>query len=96
MIQRRDVYLLEHSVINSKENSTAEFASNNAGHGGAIYCEITSIVTFKGNCRVVFNDNQVEEMGGAISLFTNFFVAFIENSNITFYNNTAQIGGAIY
>ena len=55
-----------------------------------------SNIIFKGNCKLVFNDNHVKEMGGAISLFTNSFVAFIENFNVMFYNNTAQIGGAIY
>ena len=38
------MYLLEHSVINSIEYSTVEFANNNAGYGGAIFCETLILI----------------------------------------------------
>ena len=89
--------IVNSSFITFTENSAVMFAKNTATYSaGAVSITQNSNILFKGNCRVVFNDNQVEEMGGAISLLTNSFVTFIENSNITFYNNTAQIGRAIY
>ena len=37
-------------------NSTVRFTHNNAAFGETIYCDSTSIVTYKGNSTVIFND----------------------------------------
>ncbi|MDR3199212.1 MAG: autotransporter domain-containing protein, partial [Planctomycetaceae bacterium] len=73
------------------EIDSSAFRNNEAfGNGGAIYTKNTEIIS--NDKGVTFSDNKADQNGGAL---------YAENSdlnliNVTFFNNEAKKGGAIY
>ena len=77
-----------------KENSTVQFDGNQATFGGALHI---SNLTFQGNTAVRFENNEAELNGGALcSDKFNSSITVKQKSTITFTNNKAENGGAIY
>ena len=80
------------------DNSSASFISNTAkGVGGAAFY-INSHGVFQENSTVKFIDNTAKSNGGAICFSDNSTVSFDTNSTsiVTFHNNQATQGGAMY
>ena len=86
------------STVRFQSNSTVTFSNNSAqDFGGGIIISGNAGVTFEGNSAVMFNDNTVTKgNGGAFIIYSNCFVKFTENSNITFIGNNAYSGGAVF
>ena len=92
------------SIILLDENTLMNFSNNTALNGGAIAIKNNCDLTFKGRSEALFNSNRnsggnsaTNGFGGAV--YTNKYsdINFLENSDITFSNNTAKFaGGAIF
>jgi len=85
-----------YSNITFGENSAVKFYNNSAHYGGALYFDHSSVILFKGHCRVNFTANRAEVDGGAIYSIDNSVTSFEGNSIVTFANNLAEWGGAMY
>ena len=80
--------------INFKENSSAVFSNNSAGHdGGALN---TGSISFDDNCSAVFSNNIANDGGAILILYSNSIISFKGNSKSVFSNNTASNGGSIH
>ena len=77
---------------------TSSFSSNSAVRGGAIYAYYNSTLTFNEN--ISFTDNgkntDQESRGGAIYLYINAYFYILPNTTVSWENNRATLGGAIY
>jgi len=79
------------------------FESNTGEHGGALYLDLNSTITFDAKSTVIFRENKALRYGGAIfcnvstynDCYKNFnnFIFYDQNSNVNFDNNVAIIGG---
>ena len=63
-------------------------------HGGAIYSDGNSCISFEENSKTMFSSNTAH-LGGAIESYNNRYISFEGNSKTVFSNNTADYGGAI-
>ena len=85
-----------YSNVIFEESSMVTFGNNGAQFRGGALCNIDhSNITFKGYSTVTFDTNTAYTDGGAA--YINLAVTtFAENTNVTFYNNSANTGGAVY
>ena len=88
------IFLAHESNANFQETSNIEFICNKATDGGALHLQNSSI-DFTNNSRVLFSDNQAENLGGGICLREN-NISFDDNSTVLFISNHAKQGGALY
>ena len=70
------------------------FKDNVATNGGGIYVDHYSTLKFSKNSTVTFSNNTASDCGGAIFI-QNDASALFEHSNVLFYNNKADFGGAV-
>ena len=96
------IFITNHSRI-VFHKSDAKFMNNKArNHGGALYIEDSSSVTFKGNSSVTINNNLANRRGGALYIRDNSIVTFKGNSTVMINNNQVERsyysgnGGALY
>ena len=92
------VYLEDNGAIVFKGDSFINFNNNIAEQsGGALFC-VTSDVAFQENSNVTFTDNTAKHDGGAVHISRDSDITINEHSTctITFHNNTATQGGAVY
>ena len=92
------VYLENNATVVYKGNSLIEFIGNYAKQNGGALFSVKSKGKFQENSTVNFMDNTGEGNGGAACFSSNSNITFEEYSTniITFYNNNAIQGGAIY
>jgi len=84
------------SNVTLKGNISMTFIGNKAENGGAISA-VKSTLTFEEKSQLSLINNSAAGNGGAIHLSDDFTANILHNSNITFYQNTANShGGAIY
>ena len=88
------IYISDHSTIIFYENSNVTFIQNSAIRGGAIFLRNNSSILFDHNAIVLFNENNAEN--GTIFCEAFSRVTFIASCKVTFNNNTADFGAAIY
>ena len=72
------------------------FKNNLASHGGGIYLNQFSSVTFDGNSQVVFEGNQAQTSGGMAYIQNHCKVLFNGSSFVTIINHASLYGGAIF
>ena len=96
------IFLDNHSSIVFDKNSIAKFNDNNATNG-TVYSKDSSVVLFKGTCRVTFNSNKARLYGAAILSSENSQITFTGNSSVNFTNNiipnhnqNSMLGGTIF
>ena len=79
-------------------DSIVEFNGNDAfGHGGAVYIDNHSTITFEGDCTVVLDNNTASSNGGAVCINNHSTITFEGNSTVVFKHNKAHTnGGGIY
>ena len=87
--------IYSYTSIAFKANSTTVFSHNVAGQGGALSCFSGSIL-FEGYSVTVFSSNTADCFGGGISAAHRVDIIFSDNSSVTFTNNDATFGAAIY
>ena len=100
------LYSKHHTSINFENNCTTTFTHNEASHGAAIFT--VSDIVFKDNSTVKFANNKATTLGGAVYISTITFkeesilssmkasLTIKQDSKITFTNNSADNGGAIF
>ena len=64
-------------------------------NGGGMYVTDFSNIVFKGSTTVTFNNNIARSYGGAVYIRYG-TIEFVENSKISFDNNSAKSGSAVY
>ena len=97
------IYSLYNSNITFKHNSLVKFINNIARICGTLASALFSTITFIDNTNVTFTVNTVtytsnpynESLASAICSFKSTDVIFSGHSFITFFNNTADRGGAV-
>ena len=97
------IFLFYYSNIIFKDKSRITFNDNIARTCGALASALLSSVTFNDNTEVAYNNNTVscassryyEPFAGAICTFKGTDIIFSGQSFITFFNNTADRGGAV-
>ena len=84
------------------KNSIVNFSDNYAING-TVYSKDSSVVLFKGTCKVTFNSNKARQYGAAIISSENSQITFTGNSSVNFTNNViannnqhSQFGGTIF
>ena len=79
-----------------KENGMVRFCNNKALQGGAVYISDKTkfMITEKGI--VSFNTNLAIVSGGAVNILNNSTIILDTHINISFIDNNAQYGGAIF
>ena len=95
------IFLDNHSSVVFDKNSIAKFNDNNATNG-TVYSKDSSVVLFKGTCKVTFNSNKARLYGAAILSSENSQIIFTGNSSVNFTNNivpnhnqNSMLGGTI-
>ena len=88
---------VNNSTISFNGNSTITFKDNRAldHHGGAVYTDEFSTVTFEGDSIVLFIKDASASSGGAMYVSTS-TVIVKENSTVKFNDNEAEYNGAFY
>ena len=96
------IFLDNHSSVVFHKNSIVNFSDNYATNG-TVYSKDSSVVLFKGTCKVTFNSNKARLYGAAILSSENSQITFTGNSSINFTNNivpnhnqTSMLGGTIF
>ena len=92
------IYLEGNKAIVFKGNSFINFNYNIAEQdGGALFC-VTSNVAFQEDCNLIFVNNTSKRDGGAVYFGKDSDITINEHSTctITFHNNNATQGGAVY
>ena len=84
---------LDRTELIFADDSNVTFSSNTANQGSAIYVTNTANITFQGRCTVMHN-NAINV--GALCSTDHSTITFSEVSIVSFLNNEARIGGAIY
>ena len=101
---------INYRTVKFVENSKVTFNNNSANSGGAIYyfhtcISTTLIVWFTGSSTITFDNNKSNDKGGAVCVdgtvptitYENCYPLDFSNfSKVTFTNNKAFNGGAIY
>ena len=88
-------YSRDYSAISFKESSMVSFINNSAvKYGSGLRANFHCSVTFEDNTTVKFDKHTAER--GAISLKIYSNISFNGESMVTFNNNTATWGGAVY
>ena len=72
------------------------FEDNVATNGRGIYADHYSSVIFCTNSTVIFNSSLASYCGGALFIENHARALFDKNAQVTFYNNEAGSGGAVY
>ena len=81
--------------ITFKDNSTSSFIKNTArDNGGAILSHQLSDIKIEGNSTILFDGNMADN--GGTFYFTNSNITFKDTSMISFKNNSAFYGGAVF
>ncbi|XP_065917498.1 uncharacterized protein [Dysidea avara] len=96
------LYLVNSNLVFDK--GVTLFEKNTAEHGGALYLDLNSKLTFAAQCDVIFNNNQAIRYGGVMycnvlpsnncSRNVNNILEVMNNTNIQFNDNVAVIGGS--
>ena len=89
------LYVPFSSAIFTNGSSAVTFSHNNADHGGAVFAQDGSPITFLGSSTVKFNNNYALWSGGAIYAQYGSPITFHKNSMVMFSRNHARNGGAI-
>ena len=92
------VYIEDNSVVLYKGNCSIEFIGNGAEqNGGAVYY-LNSKEDLQENPTIKYTDNRAKGYGGAVYFSSNSNASFDEHSRcvVTFHNNEATQGGAVY
>ena len=96
------IFLNNHSSVVFDKNSMVNFRDNYATNG-TFYSKDSSVVLFKGTCRVTFNSNKARLYGAAILSSENSQITFTGNSSVNFTNNivpnhnqSSMLGGTIF
>ena len=83
--------------ISLRLTGTSSFSSNSATQGGAIGAGPNSTLTFDGSITFTNNGNATKDSrGGAIYLFIGSGFSIMPNTTVCWFNNHADLGGAIY
>ena len=104
------VCIVEHSTLTFAGNSKVSFNNNSAGNGGAVYSYLScvnteEVVKFIENSTIVFKNNKGNDKGGAVCIDGTdptishkycYPIKFDNMSEVTFTNNEAFNGGAVY
>ena len=92
------VCLEVNATVTYKGNSLIEFFRNNTEQNGGAVLHVHSKGTFQENSTVKFIDNTAKINGGAACFSSNSNITFDKYSTclITFHNNEATQGGALY
>ena len=77
-------------------NAKVSFINNKAQYGGALCINDNANVTFKENCTTSFENNMATADGGAINVIAHSSITVIDYAKVTFADNNAQYGGAMY
>ena len=88
------IYISDHSTIIFYENSNVTFFQNSAIKGAAIFLRNNSSILFDHNTTVLFNENNADN--GTIFSEACSRVTFVASCKVTFNNNSADCGAAIY
>ncbi|XP_065895993.1 probable outer membrane protein pmp20 [Dysidea avara] len=86
----------EYCYISFIWNSAVTFNGNRAIKGGAVYFEHHSNVSCNSNATVKYSNNIANKYGGAVMMLNNCTLLFDEWSKVTFNDNRALKGGAVY
>ena len=96
------IFLDNHSSTVFDKNSIVNFSENYATNG-TFYSNDSSVVLFKGICKVTFNNNKARLYGAAILSSENSQITFAGNSSVNFTNNivpnhnqSSMLGGTIF
>ena len=97
------IFSLYNSNITFKHNSLVKFINNTARCCGTLTSALFSTITFNDNTEVTFSANTVsytpnlydESLASALCSFKSTGIFFSGHSVITFFNNTANRGGAV-
>ena len=86
----------DNSTVKFEENSTVTFKNNEAYYnGGAMYVTDYSTVTTEGDSTINLISNKAYTDGGALYI-SYAAVTFAGDSKVSFNNNSANSGGAVY
>ena len=89
------IYSYNMCKITFKDNSRSSFIKNTArDNGGAILSNELSDITIEGNSTIMFDGNTADN--GGTFYFTNSTITFKDTSKISFNNNSALYGGAVF
>ena len=80
----------------SKESTMVKFYYNKAIEGGAVYIKDKTKFMVTGKSIVSFNNNLATASGGAVKLVSKSNISLDDHINISFIDNNAQYGGAIF
>ena len=89
------VYFYGHSNITVTESPNLNFTRNVAKTGGAIYGAICD-VSFSGNSKLAFKNNEAVHEGGAIYVSDQSNIVFDKNIYMTLTSNGATYGAGMY
>ena len=96
------IFLDNNSSVVFDKNSSVNFSDNYATNG-TVYSKDSSVVLFKGICKVTFNSNKARLYGAAILSSENSQITFTGNSSVNFNNNivpnhnqNSMLGGTIF
>ena len=79
-----------------EQTCNVTFYSNQADYGGAAHISHQSNILYTNNSLINFKHNIAKLDGGAIYFFDTCVAVSLDNTSLTFYNNTAMnLGGAI-
>ena len=89
-----------HCSINSNvlflESTNVSFNNNKAVNGGVLFANNNSTISFQRFALVNFIKNKVTSNGGVGYFSMHCIITFNEYANVTFENNNALYGGALY
>ena len=89
-------YFNMHCNVTLGNHANVLFESNKAQYGGAVCINNIGSIIFKENSNVSFKNNIATADGGAMNIFINSRIMVKDYSKITFTENSAQYGGAMF
>ena len=82
----------DHTTVHFDDTSNVTFSNNTANKGSTVYINNHASVIFEGKCSIT--ENSAED--GTFYAGNSSSISFIEQSEVSFTNNNATQGGAIY